>query len=213
MFLKAIFDFKVRHKMPQKKEKEQYVSFVPSSAADWRSWLDINHKTQTAVWLVYHKKGSGIPSVLYSDAVDEALCYGWIDSKAMSIDEKSYKQFFCKRKPKSVWSKVNKEKIERLIYEGKMQEAGLKSIAIAKENGSWNALDAVESLVLPVEMVSLFKVNKKAAQNFEAFSRSDKRNILQWISLAKKPETKMQRIQQTITLAAENRKPPQFEKK
>jgi uncharacterized protein YdeI (YjbR/CyaY-like superfamily) len=180
------------------------------SAADWRKWLQKNHQEEDKVWLVYYKKGSGKPSVEYSDAVDEALCFGWIDSKAVGIDEEKYKQFFCKRKPTSVWSKVNKAKIEKLIAANKMTEAGFKCIEIAKQNGSWTILDAVEELIIPDDLEKLFSKAKKAKENFIAFSRTDKRNILQWIALAKRPETRLARITEVVGLAKENKKPKQF---
>jgi uncharacterized protein YdeI (YjbR/CyaY-like superfamily) len=169
-----------------------------------------NRKAEDSVWLVYYKKNSGTASVEYSDAVDEALCFGWIDSKAVGIDEERYKQFFCKRKPTSVWSKVNKTKIEKLITANKMTEAGYACIEIAKQNGSWTILDAVEELIVPDDLEKLFSKSKTAKENFIAFSRTDKRNILQWIALAKRPETRLARITEVVALAKENKKPKQF---
>jgi uncharacterized protein YdeI (YjbR/CyaY-like superfamily) len=192
------------------KEKKEIASYTPSSAADWRKWLQKNHYKEEAVWVVYYKKASGKPTVAYSDAVDEALCFGWIDSKAVSIDDETFKQFFSRRKPTSVWSKVNKAKIEKLIAANKMTDAGLKVIDIAKANGTWTILDAVEELLIPDEMEKLFATNKKAKENFLAFSRTDKRNILQWIALAKRPETTQARINEAVQLAKENKKPAQF---
>ena len=151
-----------------------------------------------------------MPTVKYTDAVDIALCYGWIDSKQLPIDDEKHKQFFSKRKPKSVWSKVNKAKVERLIAEGKMQKAGYDSIAIAKQNGSWNILDVAENLVIPNNLEKEFIKYKNAKTNFLNLSRSDKRNILQWLTLAKRPETIVKRIEEIASLAEQGLKPKQF---
>lgn len=109
------------------------VTFYPKSRQEWRDWLAHHHDKEQSIWLIYYKKKSGKPTVAYSDAVDEALCFGWIDSKAKAVDEETFMQFFSRRKPKSVWSKVNKEKIERLAKEGRMTEAGYAVIEIAKK--------------------------------------------------------------------------------
>lgn len=191
-------------------KKKETLSFTPNSAVDWRNWLQKNHQKEENVWLVYYKKTSGKPTVAYTDAVDEALCFGWIDSKAVGIDEEKFKQFFSRRKPTSVWSKINKAKVEKLIASNKMTQAGFQSIAIAKENGTWTILDAVEELLIPDDLEKLFSKAKKAKDNFLAFSRTDKRNILQWIALAKRPETRLARITEVVNLANENKKPKQF---
>jgi len=115
------------------KIKEEY---CPSNQQEWRSWLELNHKSKEAVWLVFYKKKSPKYNLSWSQAVDEALCFGWIDSVKKTIDHETYIQYFSKRKPKSNWSKVNKDKVNNLIVNGLMKEEGLKSIAIAKENGS-----------------------------------------------------------------------------
>jgi len=111
--------------------------FYPKSRHEWREWLQNNHAIKQSVWLIYYKKKSNIPTVIYSEAVDEALCFGWIDSKAKPLDEEKFMQFFSKRKPNSVWSKVNKEKIDRLTREGLMTKAGFETVEKAKQNGSW----------------------------------------------------------------------------
>lgn len=195
--------------MPLKIKTEPQL-FTPTSAADWRKWLQKNHNKEESVWLVYYKKGSGKPTVSYTDAVDEALCFGWIDSKAVGIDAEKFKQFFSRRKATSVWSKVNKAKIEQLIAANKMTEAGYKCIEIAKQNGSWTILDAVEELHIPGDLEKQFAKAKRAKENFLAFSRTDKRNLLQWIALAKKQETKLARITEIVALAEYNKKPKQF---
>jgi uncharacterized protein YdeI (YjbR/CyaY-like superfamily) len=182
-------------------------TFAPSSRQDWHNWLKEHHQTESSIWLIYYKKDSNKPTVSYSDAVDEALCFGWIDSKVKSIDEHSFMQFFSQRKPKSVWSKVNKAKVQYLIDEELMEEAGYESIRIAKENGSWTILDAVEALIIPEDLEQSFRDNSGTKDYFESLSRSDKRNILQWLVLAKRPETREKRIQDIIVSAQNNQKP------
>ena len=185
-------------------------SICPNSRQAWREWLEANHESKQAVWLIYYKKKSNLPTVLYSDAVDEALCFGWIDSKAKPIDEEKYMQFFTKRKPKSIWSKINKEKIERLTKEGLMTQAGFEIIEIAKQNGSWNILDESEALIVPEDLKKGFQKSTAAMDYFSSLSRSDKRNILQWLVLAKRQETREKRITEIIELAEQKLKPKQF---
>lgn len=191
-------------------EKPEIKSVSPSSQEEWREWLQANHAVEQAVWVVYHKKKSGKTRVEYSDAVDEALCFGWIDSTAKPIDENTYKQFFSRRKPKSVWSRVNKEKVARLTEAGKMTAAGLVSIEIAKQNSSWTILDTAEALLIPPDLDDEFAKKPAAKTYFLGLSRTDKRNILQWLVLAKRAETRQKRIEEIVSLAAEQKKPKQF---
>ncbi len=190
--------------------KEIIEKFYPKSRQEWREWLQDNHHKKQSVWLIYYKKKSNIPTVIYGEAVDEALCFGWIDSKAKPVDEEKFMQFFSKRKPKSVWSKVNKEKIERLINEGLMTYAGFEIIEMAKQNGSWTILDEAEALIIPKDLDEEFKKRPKAKTYFLGLSRSDKRNILQWLTLAKRQETRQKRISEIVELADQNLKPKQF---
>ena len=183
------------------------------SQNDWRKWLEKNHVKETAVWLIIAKKDSGILSVNYAQAVDEALCFGWIDAVANKKDDDSYYQYFTKRKPKSNWSKVNKEKVARFIKEGKMAPAGMAMIELAKATGTWEALNEVEELIVPDDMLKLFKKNKVAYENWKTFSRSIQRGILEWISNGKKEETRNKRIVETISLAEKNIKANQYQKK
>ena len=145
--------------------KKETEIFYPRSKSDWRKWLYENHISKQAVWLVYYKKKSEIESITWGEAVDEALCFGWIDSKRISIDKNTSHQFFCKRKPKSTWSKINKNKVQELIDKGLMAEAGLKCIEIAKQNGSWSILDEVEELIIPKDLETEFD-NKPSAKDF-----------------------------------------------
>jgi uncharacterized protein YdeI (YjbR/CyaY-like superfamily) len=185
-------------------------TFSPKSRDDWRAWLLENHDKKMSVWLIYFKAKSGKPSVSYSDAVDEALCFGWIDSKAKPIDADSYMQFFSRRKERSVWSRVNKEKVARLIAEGRMTQAGLAIIEIAKRNGSWTILDDAEALVIPDDLNAAFASCPGSRAFFDGLSRSDKRNILQWLILGKRAETRAKRISAIVENAAEGRKPRPF---
>jgi uncharacterized protein YdeI (YjbR/CyaY-like superfamily) len=185
-------------------------TFYPKNNEAWRKWLEKNHQKKQSVWVIYYKVKSNMPTVKYTDAVDIALCFGWIDSKQLPIDDEKHMQFFSKRKPKSVWSKVNKAKVERLIAEGKMTKAGFESIEIAKQNGSWTILDDAENLVIPKELEKEFKKYKNGKANFLNFNRTDKRNILQWLTLAKRAETVQNRVAEIASLAEQGLKPKQF---
>lgn len=190
--------------------EKEIETFYPRSRQEWRNWLQENHAKKQSVWLIYYKKKSNVSTILYSDAVDEALCFGWIDSKSKPIDEHKFMQFFSKRKEKSVWSKVNKEKIERLAKEGLMTNAGYEIIEKAKQNGSWNILDEAEALNIPEDLEREFNKRPNAKLYFLSLSRSDKRNILQWLILAKRQETREKRITEIVELAGKNQKPKQF---
>ena len=185
-------------------------TYCPTSRQDWREWLIENHNSKQAVWLVYYKKESGTPTVSYSDAVDEALCFGWIDSTKKSLGNDSFMQFFCRRKQISVWSKINKAKVQRLIKEGLCVQAGYESIEIAKQNGYWSILDEVEELVIPKDLEKTFKTRKGSKAFFAGLSKSVKKSILQWVVLAKRPETRQKRIAEIADLAAQQLKPKQF---
>jgi uncharacterized protein YdeI (YjbR/CyaY-like superfamily) len=195
---------------PKDKMEKEIETFYPRSRQEWRNWLQDNHAKKQSVWLIYYKKKSNVSTILYSDAVDEALCFGWIDSKSKPIDEHKFMQFFSKRKEKSVWSKVNKEKIERLTKEGLMTNAGYEIIEKAKQNGSWNILDEAEALHIPEDLEGEFDKRPNAKLYFLSLSRSDKRNILQWLILAKRQETREKRITEIVELADKNQKPKQF---
>ena len=171
---------------------------------EWRQWLMKNHSSEKSVWLIIYHKSSSIPSVYYEEAVEEALCFGWIDSIAHKRDEESKYQFFAVRKTKSNWSKANRERAERMIAEKKMMPAGQAMIDLAKKTGAWTALVDVQNSVIPADLQKLFNRNKTALKNFNAFPPSSKRIILEWILTAKKPETRQQRIEETVKLAQKN---------
>lgn len=190
--------------------KDGVPTFYAKDQAAWRNWLAANHATTKSVWLIIYKKESGTPSVYYSEAVDEALCFGWIDSKPNKRDDESFFQFFSKRNPKSNWSRVNKEKIDRLIAEGRMAPAGLAMVEHARQTGTWTALDDVENLIIPEDMKAAFNANPTAWQYFDDFPRSVKRGILEWIFNAKRPETRARRIQETVEKAEQNIRANQY---
>lgn len=170
----------------------------------WRSWLLKNHSKVSATWLIIYKKDSGKASITYKEAVEEALCFGWIDSKPNKRDAESYYQYFAPRNPKSGWSKINKAAIEKLMASHKMMPAGLRAMELAKKNGAWNALDEVDNHHLPHDLREALGSNEMAARNFEAFPKSSKKIILEWIHQAKKPETRLKRIEETVSLATRN---------
>ncbi|RYZ46378.1 MAG: hypothetical protein EOO14_24680, partial [Chitinophagaceae bacterium] len=182
----------------------------PKTVATWQKWLAKNHLTQQAVWVVFHTRKSGKSSLTWSESVDVALCFGWIDSKKIRIDEDTSHQFFSRRKPKSTWSKINKEKVARLLEEGRMAKAGLAAMEIAKQNGSWTLLDSVDSLFIPPDLQAALEARKGATEFFAKQSNSVKKAMLQWLVLARRPETRHQRIHEMATLAAAGKKPKQF---
>ena len=181
--------------------------FYPANVAEWRNWLQANHLTHQAVWVVFHTKSSAKPTITWSEAVDVALCFGWIDSKKIKINEDTSHQYFSKRKAQSTWSKVNKQKIELLTQQGLMADAGYKTIEIAKQNGSWTILDSVEELILPNDLKEALTLKPLAMEFYESLSKSAKKGILLWLVLAKKPETRQKRIIEIAELASQNKKP------
>ena len=166
--------------------------------------------SKQSVWVVFYNKNSTISTISWSDAVDEALCFGWIDSKKVAIDQVKSHQFFSRRKAKSTWSKVNKNKVERLIVDGLMTEAGLLSVETAKQNGSWIILDDVEELKIPEDLENQFNLQPGSKDFFLSLSKSVRKSVLQWLVLAKRPETRQNRINEIVHLAAQKLKPKQF---
>jgi uncharacterized protein YdeI (YjbR/CyaY-like superfamily) len=184
--------------------------FYPENSVEWRRWLEENHLKEQAVWVVFYTKSSGKPTMTWSEAVDEALCFGWIDSKVTSMGDGRLHQFFSKRKAKSTWSKINKEKIERLTADGLMKQAGYESIERAKENGSWTILDEVEELVVPKDFEDALGQYEEAMEYFLGLSKSVKKMMLYWLVSAKRPETRQKRIDELAEHASRKSKPKQF---
>lgn len=175
-----------------------------NSRAEWRKWLKKNHTQKEGVWVVTFKKTSGKTHVTYDEIVEEALCFGWIDSKGNKLDEERSMLWCAPRKARSNWSRPNKLRVEKLIAAGLMQPAGLEKIKIARKTGTWTALDKVENLEIPPDLAQALAANQHARQYFDAFPRSVKRGILEWILNAKKPETRARRVIETAELAAKN---------
>jgi uncharacterized protein YdeI (YjbR/CyaY-like superfamily) len=176
----------------------------PQTRAEWRKWLKQHHTRTEGVWLISYKKATGKPRFEYEEAVEEALCFGWIDSKGNKLDDERSMLWFAPRKARTGWSRPNKIRVEKLIEAGLMAPAGLAKIEAAKRDGSWNALDAIEALEIPPDLAAALSANPIAQQHFDAFPRSVKRGILEWISAAKKPETRARRVEETARLATEN---------
>ena len=177
---------------------------------EWRQWLEKNHRSKQSIWLICNTQKSDLPAIPWSELVDEALCFGWIDSTRKSIDETRFKQLYAKRKPNGTWSKINKEKIQRLIENGQMTAAGLEVIEAAKQNGSWTILDEVEELIIPEDLEKAFHKHTGSKDYFLSLSKSIKKQILYWVISAKKPETRQKRIAEIAKLAGQNKKPTQF---
>lgn len=175
-----------------------------TSRAQWRAWLKKHHTRTTGIWLVYWKKAHADKHIGYDAIVEEVLCYGWIDSTARSLDAERSMLHICPRKPNSVWSKVNKARVEHLLATKRMATPGLRSIEVAKANGSWTALDAVEALEMPADLTKALAKNKTAKKHFEAFPPSARKFILYWIGSAKTEATRTKRINEVVTLAAQN---------
>ncbi|MFY0627039.1 MAG: YdeI/OmpD-associated family protein [Reichenbachiella sp.] len=189
---------------------KEFEDFCPTDRQDWRNWLKSNHKTKEAVWLIFYKKNSTYHNLSWSEAVDEALCFGWIDSIKKSIDNEKFKQYFSQRKTKSNWSKVNKDKVKALITQGLMEEEGRKSIAIAKKNGSWTFLDKVEALVIPEDLKKELADNKGALDFFDSLNKSVKKLLLYWVVSAKRTETRQKRVIEIAESAGKKMKPKPF---
>jgi len=189
------------------KDAEDY---CPYDKKDWRKWLELNHIKKDAVWLIFYKKKSKNHNLSWSESVDEALCFGWIDSTKRTIDSEKYKQYFSKRKVKSNWSKINKDKVKTLIDLGLMQDEGYKSIEIAKKNGSWTILDGVEALIIPKDLKEAFANYQGSMEFFNSLSKSVKKTLLYWVISAKRKETRQKRILEIVENASNNLKPKQF---
>jgi uncharacterized protein YdeI (YjbR/CyaY-like superfamily) len=180
------------------------------TVAEWRRWLERNHASSTGVWLVSWRTRTGKPQIPYDDAVTEALAYGWIDSKARTVDDDRAALWYCPRKPTSGWSRSNKTRVERLLAEGRMAPAGQIAIDTAKANGAWELLDDVENLVVPPDLATAFRRHKGSAAVWESFPRSVKRAHLEWVVQAKKPETRAKRVQEIAEKAARGERANQW---
>lgn len=171
---------------------------------EWREWLHDNHHLSKGVHLIFYRVSSDKESMRWEDAVQVAICYGWIDSTVRKLDDERRYQMFTPRKDKSVWSKLNKSYIEKLTAANLMHESGLRKIEIAKQNGSWETLDAVENLEIPEDLASAFAKNKKALNNYNSFSPSYRKSYLYWLNQAKREETRKARVTEIVKLCEQN---------
>jgi len=177
---------------------------TPKDRAAWRRWLARHHERPVGVWLLIRKKGSQAPGVAYDEAVEEALCFGWIDSKAVGHDDDHYRQWMSPRKATSGWSASNKQRVTDLIERGLMAAPGLAVIEQAKVSGSWDTLSSIETLEIPPDLMKAFRKHSPASTHWRAFPPSVRKQILGWIASAKRPETRAKRIEETARLAADN---------
>ena len=173
----------------------------------WRDWLSRYHTSEAGIWLVFYKKGTSKPTIDYEDAVEEALCFGWIDSIIKKIDDQKYVRKFTLRKDKSVWSQLNKKRANKMIKQGMMTEAGLAKIKAAKKNGCWNQEARPQiSFEVPPEFAKALARNKKAKVNFDQLAPTYRKYYIGWIATAKRPETKERRIAESIALLEKGKK-------
>ncbi|MFA8298731.1 MAG: YdeI family protein [Hyphomicrobiales bacterium] len=191
-------------------KKKEVKEFCPKNEEEWREWLNKYHKTESSVWLIVYKKESKVKNLNWSQSVDQALCFGWIDSTKRRIDNERYKQYFSKRKAKSTWSVVNKNKVDVLIRNGLMTEEGMKAVELAKSNGSWSGLDDIEKLIIPEDLQKALDMHPKANTYFESLSKSVKKGMLYWVTSAKREETRLKRINEIAICAGEKKKPKIF---
>ena len=186
--------------------EELYVS----SRDDWRSWLKRNYDCKKEVWLIYYKKHFGKPSIPYDDSVEEALCFGWVDSIIRKIDDDKFARKFTPRTSRSMWSETNKKSVEKMVKEGKMTEAGMKRIRESKNSGKWFKTPASVNykgkLEVPPYLKDALTANKKAMNNFNRLAESYKKNFVAWIDSAKKEETRKRRLKEAIRLLEQNQK-------
>ena len=179
--------------------------FHAESVGQWRAWLHRNHNASRGVWLVVWKKHTGKPALEYSDTVDEALAYGWIDSRTNRLDDERATRWFCPRNPTSPWSRINRAKIARLVDEGRLQPAGQALVDAARANGAWTIGDEIEDLVIPDDLAVALQSNPLAEAHFTRFPASAKKNILWWIKSARTTPTRTRRVSTTVDRAADNR--------
>ena len=174
---------------------------------DWRAWLSQNYDTEKEVWLIHYKRHTGKPRIPYDDAVEEALCFGWIDSLVKKLDDEKFAQKFTPRKRKSKWSEANKKRARKMIKEGKMKKVGLAKIREAKNNGEWFKTAPVEKeLEIPAYIRKAFATNEKAQDNFNNLANGYKRQLVGWITSAKKEETRKRRLTEAVQLLEQNKK-------
>lgn len=194
----SFFELSMTDNLKKKKFKDRKI---------WRKWLEENHLSEKGIWLIYYKKHTGKKTVIYNEAVEEALCFGWIDTTVRRIDEEQYCQKFTPRNDKSVWSDLNKERVNKLIKNKSMTKYGLKKVQIAKKNGMWDKEYLVnKNNPMPKEFKTELGKNKEALKNFNNLAPSHKKHFINWIVDAKKEETKIRRSKKAASMLENNQK-------
>lgn len=176
--------------------------------ATWHAWLEANHASARGVWLVTWRRRTGRPTLSYEDAIEEALCFGWVDSTGGHLDDDRGKLYFAPRKPRSVWAASNKARAEKLIREGRMAPAGLAAIERARANGSWSLLESSDRLEVPDDLAAALEAHPPADASFAAFPPSARKMMLGWLATARRPETRARRIERIAEAAARNERVP-----
>jgi uncharacterized protein YdeI (YjbR/CyaY-like superfamily) len=174
--------------------------FQPATRAQWRAWLEANHDRASGVWFVSYKQRTGKATVSYDDAVEEALCFGWIDGRMNPLDDERAMLRFSPRRPGGTWARSNKERVARLEAAGLMTEAGRRAIEAAKANGSWAALDDVEALVMPDDLATAVSA-AGGRSTFDGWTASARKMALGWVAQARRPKTRSSRIEQVARVA------------
>ena len=178
----------------------------PANRDELRAWFEANHATSPGARIAIGKKGNSVTTLTYEDSIEEALCFGWIDSTAGRIDADRFSVRYSPRKPGSMWARSNKERVERLIAQGRMCPAGLAAVEAAKADGSWTSIDDVEDLLVPANLASALAENPEALRFWDELPAGQRKMSLQWIGSAKRPETRAMRIAETVRAASEARR-------
>jgi uncharacterized protein YdeI (YjbR/CyaY-like superfamily) len=187
--------------VPQETGKDGKPILQLASPEEWEAWLDAEHASSDGVWLKFAKKGSGVTTVVYAEALDVALCFGWIDSQVMALDERFYLQKFTPRRSKSKWSKINVEKIEALTKAGRMRPAGLEQVELAKADGRWEAAySSPANMTEPPDLKKALKASPRAAEFWATLNKSNRFAAIYQLEDAKKPETRERRLAKLIAM-------------
>jgi uncharacterized protein YdeI (YjbR/CyaY-like superfamily) len=182
-------------------------TFFARDRETWRSWLAENHTSKTEIWLVLFKKHVDEPCISYDAAVEEALCFGWIDGKLRRIDDRKHQIRFTPRKPRSIWSESNKKRVKQLTAEGRMTEAGLALVREAKKSGAWKRASEKRTETVPPDLEAALARNKRAKKNFESFAPGYRRSYIAWVLDAKREVTRQRRIREVVKRSAQNKRP------
>jgi uncharacterized protein YdeI (YjbR/CyaY-like superfamily) len=182
-------------------------TFHAGDRAKWRRWLAKHHASSPGVWLVLDRANAAGARLSYAAAVEEALCFGWVDGRVQALNDTQYLERFTRRRPGSIWSKTNKERVDRMISEGRMTPAGMAKVEAAKRDGSWASLDDVDALAVPPDLARALRGDAAARRGFEGLSATAKKQILYWLRDAKRDETRARRIAAVLPAAAQGKTP------